>query len=309
MREHDVDIAIREALRPDPPLAESPGIREARRELLARIVAEPQKGPEPAHGADRGRRERFGGGLPRVRYLALGSAAATAAAVVLLAIGIGAGPAGSPAPALAANLRLTKVSPHVLLGARGWRIEGAIEAEGNRGSIRFSHGGRMSPYLGGRLFFSFEAAAELRWRSNSPPWRIHPPSAVRARKIEFLPVGEARALGAAARVFARTVPGNGRQYAAVWIQSGRYLKFRSYAPSLAAFKRRLASLHLVGGARWFHALPTHLIRHKDWGPTEAPARVTFKPFCDRALPPAFAAREDLPKVRLFRRACRLIRRF
>jgi hypothetical protein len=305
MKTREVDATIRTALRLERPEVESAGMREAKRELLAGILAEPQEGFESELGERRGFRGRLALCLPRVRYLALGSAIATAAVVVLLAIGIGAGgPAGSPAPALAANLRLTAVSPHVLLGARGWRIEGAVEADGKRGSVRFSHGGgKMAPYLGGRLLFSFQAVAELRWRSNSPPWRIHPPSSVRARKFEFAAVGEARALGATARIFARTVPGHGRQYAAVWIQSGRYLKFRSYAPSLAAFKRRLASLRLVSRARWFHALPTHLVRHKDWGPTEAPARVTFTSSCDRALPPAFAAREDLPKVKLFRLIC------
>jgi hypothetical protein len=305
---HEVDSAIGEVLWSDRPRAETRGISEAKRELLAGIVAEPQEELEPVSGA--ARRARTGFVWPRFRYLALGSAVATAAAVVLLAIGIGAGPAGSPAPALANNLRLTAVSPHVLLGAQGWRILGAVEAEGKRGSIRFFHSsGREQPYLGGRVLVSFQAAAELQWRSNSPPWRIHAPSAVRARKSEFVPVGEARALGATARVFARTVPGSGRQYAAVWIQSGRYLKFRSYASSLGAFKRRLATLHFVSRARWFHALPAHLVRQKDWGPTEAPGLVTFTPFCDRALPPAFAARDDLPKVRLFREQCRIGRRF
>jgi hypothetical protein len=308
MRKRDVEAAIGEAYRVDRAPFESPGLEEAKRELLSRIVAEPQE-VAPAPVATAGPiAERHGIGQWRGRYLALGGAVAAMAAILLLAIGIGAGPAGSPAPALAKNLRLTAVSPHVLLDAPGWRVEGASEVAGSRGTIRFSHGdGELVPYLGGRLSIAFEAAAELRWRSNLPPVRVHPPDTVRATSSDFAFVTRASALGATVRVFARAVPPfRVRQYAAAWVQDGRYLTFRTFAPSLGAFVRRLSSLRRVSRDRWLHALPTHRVRGKDPGVIEAPGRRTFIPRCDPPLPPALAAREGNPKVRQLRRWCGLI---
>ncbi len=308
MRTREVDAAIGEAYRIDPTVVESPGLDEAKRELLARIVTEPQEEAERAPTTEARPTGRVGAHVPRRRYLALGASVAAAAAVVLLVVGIGVGPAGSPTPALAAKLRLTAVSPHVLLEAPGWRIRGASEVEGRRGSIHFLHGtGELIPYLGGRLSIAFQAAAELRWRSAFPTARVHPPSSVRARNSEFVFVAEAPTVGATARVFARTAPEyRARQYAAVWIQDDRYLKFRSFAPSLTAFEHRLASLRLVSEARWLHALPTHLVRRKDWAAVEAPGSRKFVPHCDRPLPPALAARDRNPRVRLFQRVCGLL---
>jgi hypothetical protein len=309
MRRREVDAAIGEAYRIDRTVVESPGLDEAKRELLARIVAEPrqeeaERAPTTGVSSNRG----LGARLLRRRYLALGTAIGTATAIVLLVVGIGVGPTGSPTPALATKLRLTAVSPHVLLEAPGWRIRGASEVEGRRGSIRFFHGtGELVPYLGGRLLIAFQAAAELRWRSAPPAARVHAPGSVRAQHSDFVFVTESPTLGATARVFARSVPKyRARQYAAVWIQGGRYLKFRSFAPSLTVFERRLASLRLVSRARWLHALPTHLVRLKDWAAVEAPGGRRFVPHCGNPLPPALAARNDRPRVRFFKSFCRRI---
>lgn len=309
MRKQDIDAAIGEAYRVDRAAVERTGLDEAKRELLAQIVAQPAVQVEPASAAKVRRFARRRGARPlRGRNLALGGAVSAMAAALLLAIGVGAGPAGSPSPALAANLRLTKVSPHVLLDAPGWRMEGASEVEGYRGSINFSHPpGKPVSYLGGRLSMTFEAAAQLRWRSAAPGERAHPPSLVHAPSSGFAFIADAPVLGASARVFARTVPRwRVRQFAAVWIQSGRALQFRSFAPSLAAFERRLASLRVVSRRSWFQALPDHLVSAKDRATLEAPGRMTFVPDCDRPLPPSLAARDDLPKVRWLKSLCGFI---
>ena len=299
MRRRDVEASIAEAGRVERTALSTPGLEEAKRELLARIVAEPRGGPEPEPGATNLAGGRRAARLPRRRYLAFGAAVA-AATVVLLGGGIGEGPAGSPTPALGAGLaRLTEVSPHLLLGASGWQVEGATQTKDNRGVIRFFRGdGEPVAYLDGRLAITFVARARLEWRADAPPVRVHAPNP------DFTRLAEVPALGATARVFARAIRGFGvRQYVAVWPQAGRYLKFRSFAPSLTAFEHRLVSLRQVSRAAWLRALPTHLVRHRELTLLEEPTEKLIVFHCGRPLSPALAARRGNPKVRYFEKQC------
>jgi hypothetical protein len=260
MRKREVDAALADAARVDRAALAGPGLEEARRELLERILAQPQEArPTPALATGRGGR-RLGAGL-RGGYLALGTALGAAAAVVALAIGIGAGSAGAPSRAFGADLaRLTKASPHLLINGRGWRIQRASLVTERGGTIEFFReaGGGLLP-LSGRGRNPAAARAELKWSFGATGAAGRDPGGA-----ELVRVAKAPAIGVTAHVFAVPGPGSGgRRYEAVWSQGGRRLEFGSVAPSLAAFERRLVLLRLVPGTSWMRELPSHDVRSRE----------------------------------------------
>jgi hypothetical protein len=196
------------------------------------------------------------------RYLS-GRSVALAAAMglvvaLLIAIGSGKGPAGAPEPALGAGLqRLAKVSPPILLAAPGWRVERAGEAFASEGSTQFVHGSWLLSELKAQGHAEgLQQTAELRW--------VSIPLETRVRQVKAdgaVLVKTAIALGAEARVYAYPiVPGDPLAAIALWGRGGKVLEFRSYAPDISAFERRLAALRGVDKGTWLQALPRRVVK-------------------------------------------------
>lgn len=252
MKQVEVDSLVSRAGRVNRRALERPSVQRASEEVLEAILAEPRTRRGVLASPLSGRRWRH-------KSIRAGAIAATAVATVLFAISIDLGGNGSPTPALAAErTRLAAVSPHLLLGGANWRIQAASQRIDRGGSIRFLHAN--ASYLGEWVSLDVLARAELDWRSK----RYGHPFA--GRGAGLVPKGKAEVLpGVVAEVAERSAPGAGpREYVAIWADPERYLRFRSFAASLADFERRLSALRRVERGTWVRALPRHLDKHDSW---------------------------------------------
>ena len=129
-------------------------------ELLAKIMAEPQEARETvASEATPATPQR-----PRLvrRSASLAAAGAFAAAIILAVFGAGGGSPGSPTPAYGAEqLRLAKISPHILLDPSNWRVAVTDTVKALEGWTEFQHGEEL------RQDPPPEQVAKFRWHSKS----------------------------------------------------------------------------------------------------------------------------------------------
>jgi hypothetical protein len=312
---HDLDAAIREAAR----VRGGPLVTDdAKRELIANVLAEPQDAATPSPASETsGRSHPFS--LVGQRSIAFAIPAIVAVAAIVLSLGLGTSPSGSPATALANAIeRLVRVSPHVLAEAPGWKMEAASQTSAGRGEIRFfKGGGEPTRYLDGGILVTEVERAQLEWRSR-PAGAGRVPGPGRGYVFE----GTAPVLGVRARVFRHVFHpspaaqrrsiwdptqlffGERKEYVAIWAQSGRALTFRSSAPDRRAFEHRLGSLALVTGAEWHRALPGHRVRHKEFAVAEDPAEGVLAPHCTRPISPADVPAEERPQARAYNYICR-----
>jgi hypothetical protein len=301
IRGADIDAAVRAVDPVDPDAVGALPLAEARRELFAGIVAEPQELPAKTGewvGRARGRRRP----VRRGAYLALGGVAAVACALVLVVGGSGVGPAGSPALG-AGFVRLADHSPHVLMKAPGWRMFAARQEDSGEGAMEFSHVGKRRAYLGGHMFIEPASTVVLEWQAPPPSGPIHRPS----RDASF--IGTVVALGAKARLYVRHeaaepgfIPIRKTEYGAIWDRAGRRITVHSDAPSLTLFKSRLSALQTVGRRPWLAAVPGHLVTRGRTISALAPGEGTIGFRCV-PLTPALAAGEPNYVVAFYHRQC------
>jgi hypothetical protein len=280
--EREIDDTIKGVDPADAAAVERLPLDDARRELLAGIVSDPEaRELEPA--APRRSRPRWRWPVRRSR-LALGAAFAGAAATALVVLGIGLGAGGAPSQAFGAALeRLARFSPNLLLDIPGWRVEAAYEVGGELGTIHF-HRAEKEPEsrLGGRLVFYGVESAQLEWKAGKPA--ASPPPTV-------VLLGTQPVLGHEARIYVRPARhgASDRWFYAVWSQSGREIEFSSFTDTRRSFDRLLSNLRLVDRDAWLGALaPGGLVTKggwaasKPWGePASSAVRVSG---CGKALP-------------------------
>ncbi len=208
----------------------------ADRELVAAIIAEPGEGPAVPTAPRRRVR------VPR-RYVGLVAAGATAFTIFLAVLGTGGGSPGAPAPAYGAELlRLAKISPHILLDPRSWRVVVIETRKALEGWTVFQLGEGPEP--------GPQRVAKLRWHSISPQKRASEVTSHGAATVGTAPV-----LGTTAEVYTYPSRGKGVFLAtALWGQSGRAFEFRTAVPDMATFEGRLAALRRVDQESWLRAV-------------------------------------------------------
>jgi len=215
-------------------------------------------------------------GRRRHRRAAAGVFVATATAAILILVVLlipGGGEAPLPAtPRPPASygvelVRFANETPLLLLRAPGWRVADVRQASPQDGEMEFARGSQ---------------SAQLNWRPG--PYEMW----VRDRERDSVDEDEAEVLGHTARVFRYACCGRpGLDLTALWREDGRVLEFRSLAPSLAAFERRLGAIHKVPPQVWLGSLPPRVIKAADRD------RVVAGMLGELPLPPGFSA-ADLP---------------
>lgn len=198
-------------------------------------------------------------------------AAAAAAAILILVLTVPRGdapaPQSDPRPYGVELVRFAKETPLLLLRMPGWRVANVLQATPQVGEIHFVREGQV---------------AQLNWR----PGPYERWAQDRAR--ESVGRGSAQVLGNSAQVF--RYPCCGRSdldITALWQEGGRVLEFRSPAPSVAVFERRLGSLAKVSPPVWLDAMPPRVLKAADRD------RVVAGMLKELPLPPGFSA-GDLP---------------
>jgi|GEM_PF-6756785 len=300
-RKGDVERVIEAADPVDPASVAGLPLEEAKQELLAGIVAEPQECPPPVGGANTGRaRRRWLPRPSRAANLALGGAASVACALVLVLTGTVIGPAGSPSPALGAALtRLVEASPHILMKLPGWEMQSAKQTSATEGTIEFAADDLSKRvFLEGRLRIETQSTARLEWRSLEQGDRIGP---LRGSRL----VGTVPVLGAMVRVYLSDDElGPQHGFHAAWDQSGRRMTLSSFAPDFESFASRLSALRSVSRAAWLGAVPSHLKLINGRAIAGLPlSEQSIALRCGNPLTPALAAREKRSLVNFFNRQC------
>jgi hypothetical protein len=239
MRKRQIDSGLAAAYPLNRATIEELPLGPADHDLLAAIMAEPQ---EARQGVRAPRRR------PRLvrRSASLAAAGAVAAAVFLALFGTGGGSPGSATPAYGAEqLRLAKISPHILLDPSSWRVAVTEVRQALEGWTEFQHGEEL------RRDPPPEQVAKFRWHSVSLEKREHEIVSHGAEAVGTAPV-----LDTTAQVYAFPNRTHGLIVAAaLWAQSGRAFEFSTSVPSQAAFERRLADLERVDKDAWLAALP------------------------------------------------------
>jgi hypothetical protein len=239
MKKREIDSGLAAAYPLERATIEELPLDSADHELLAAIMAEPQEAGEVV-GTPRRR--------PRLvrRSVSVAAAGAVAAAVFLAAFGTGGGSPGSPTPAYGAEqLRLAKISPHILLDPAHWRVAVTESLKALEGWTEFQHGQELSQAP------PPERLAKFRWHVVSLDKRK---AWIVSQGAEM--VGTAPVLETTAQVYTFPHRTHGLIVAtALWSQSGRAFEFRTSVPSQAAFERRLADLERVDKDTWLAALP------------------------------------------------------
>jgi hypothetical protein len=239
MRKREIDRELSAAFPLGRAEIEQLPLEAAEHELIAAILAEPRE----ARGAARSSRRRS---RLASRAAGLATAGVVVAAIVLVVFGAGGGSPGSPTRAYGAEqLRLAKISPHILLDPSSWRVAVTESLKALEGWTEFQHGRTI------REDVPPEQLAKFRWHSI--------PLEKRERQVlshGATIAGTAPVLDTTAQVYSFPRRTHGLIVAtALWSQSGRAFEFRSSLPSLAAFERRLGDLERVDKDTWLKALP------------------------------------------------------
>jgi hypothetical protein len=239
MKKKEIDAGLSAAYSLSRGRIEELPLDAADHELLLAIMQEPQEA-SISRSLPR-RRAR----LAR-RSLSLAAAGAIAAAVFLAVFGAGGGSPGSPTPAYGAEqLRLAKISPHILLDPSNWRVAVTESVKALEGWTEFQHGTEL------RQDLPPEQVAKFRWHSISLEKRERQILSHGATMVGVAPV-----LDTTAQVYEFPRRTHGLTVtSALWSQSGRAFEFRTSIPSLPAFERRLGDLERVDKGTWLAALP------------------------------------------------------
>jgi hypothetical protein len=210
---------------------------------------QPAQPPQPPQPARRRRARRLPG--PRPRLLA-GFALAALAIVAVLALS-GREPGSSGTAWAAPLVRLAESSPLLLLDMPGWEVTRADESDEVEGEMDFTNG--APPPIDQSVSEADRArVATLHWRRGRlERWQ-------RSRAHESSLVVQRTVLGERAQVARYT---NTDDYTAIWPDGERVLEFRSVAPDLATFERRLAALKRVSVDAWLSAMPASVIKSAD----------------------------------------------
>jgi hypothetical protein len=187
---------------------------------------------------------------PHARLLAGITFVAVLAAVAILALS-GREPGSSGTAWAAPLVRLAESSPLLLLDEPGWTVTRADETDEVEGEMTFSRDAGSPDAL---AVTATRSSATLHWRRGPiEMWR-------RDRAHDAPLVTHRTVLGERAQV---TRYADSTDFTAIWPDGERVLEFRSVAPDLAAFERRLAALQRVDVDAWLTAMPASVIKSAD----------------------------------------------